>query len=148
MTLPEFSVRQRVLVNVLFVVCILAGACAAFPRIPIEFYPDVTLNGAVVTTIWTGASAEEVERLVTQRIEEEIGQVTDIQEMRSTSLANQSSILIDFDENLDDQGYESALNDLRAALDRVQNLPEDVEEPYLYEIIARAPAVEIGRAHV
>ena len=118
MTLPEFSLRQTVLVNVLFVVCLLGGL-AAFDRIPVEYYPDVSLNAVAIGTVWPGASAEEVERLVTQRLEEELGVVTDIHEMRSTSQANSSTILIDFDEMLDQSEYESAVNDVRAALDRV-----------------------------
>ena len=147
MTLPEFSLRQTVLVNVLFFVCLLGGI-AAFTRIPIEYYPDVTLNQAVITTIWMGASAEEVERLVSQKLEEELSEVTDIDEMRSTSQADMSTIMIDFDEMLDQQEYESALNDVRAALDRVQDLPADAEEPYLLEIIADVPVVSIALVDV
>ncbi len=143
MTLPEFSIRQNVLVNVLFFVCILGGL-AAFSRIPVEYYPDVTLNAVSITTVWPGASAEEVERLVTQKIEEELAEVTDIAEMQSTSQADRSGILIDLDEMLDDAEYESAVNDIRAALDRVDDLPDDAEEPYLYEIIAQAPVASIA----
>ena len=138
MTLPEFSLRQTVLVNVLFFVCLIGGI-AAFSRIPVEYHPDVALNSVGIATVWPGASAEEVERLVTQKLEEELSAVTDIDEMRSTSQADSSTILIDFDEMLDEAEYESAVNDVRAALDRVDDLPADAEEPYLYEIVATAP---------
>jgi len=143
MTLPEFSVRQAVLVNILFFVC-LFGGIAAYGRIPIEYFPDVTLNEVGINTVWTGASAEELERLVTQRIEEEVATVADVAEIRSTSQADLSTILVQFDELLDETEYESAVNDVRAALDRVRDLPEDAEEPFLYEIIARAPAVALA----
>ena len=89
-TLPEFSVKQNVLVNILFFVCMFAGI-AAYTRTPIEFYPDVTLNQVGISTIWIGASADEVERLVTQRIEDELATVSDISELRSTSQADQST---------------------------------------------------------
>ncbi|MFP6629013.1 MAG: efflux RND transporter permease subunit [Myxococcota bacterium] len=143
MTLPEFSLRQTVLVNVLFFVCLIGGI-AAFSRIPVEYHPDVALNAVGIATVWSGASAEEVERLVTQKLEEELSAVTDIDEMRSTSQADSSTILIDFDEMLDEAEYESAVNDVRAALDRVDDLPADAEEPYLYEIVATAPVVSIA----
>jgi multidrug efflux pump subunit AcrB len=142
-TLPEFSLRQTVFVNVLFVVCVLGGV-AAFTRIPVEYYPDVTLNAVSISTVWPGASAEEVERLVTQKLEDELSAVTDIQEMRSTSRADSSTILIDLDEMLDESEYESAVNDVRAALDRVDDLPADAEEPYLREIVAQAPVASIA----
>jgi HAE1 family hydrophobic/amphiphilic exporter-1 len=125
---------------VLFFVCLLGGL-AAFARIPVEYYPDVTLNSVAVNTVWLGASAEEVERLVTQKLEEELSAVEDIQEMRSVSQADQSEIIIDFEETLDDDEYESAVNDVRAALDRVVDLPVDAEEPFLFELIASAPVI-------
>ena len=134
MTLPEFSVRQTVLVNVLFVVCMVAG-WNALQLTEVEYFHDVTLNQVVVTTLWQGASAEEVERLVTAKLEEELLTVGNIDEMRSASQSNVSMISLDFDETLDTVDYESAVNDVRGALDQVKDLPLDAEEPRLVEII-------------
>ncbi|MFP6565368.1 MAG: efflux RND transporter permease subunit [Myxococcota bacterium] len=132
-SLPRFSVEQNVLVNILFFVCLLGGL-VAFSRIPVEFFPDVNLNQATITTIWTGASAEEIERLVTQKLEEELLSVVDIDKMHSVSQSDVSTIMIDFDEYLGEVAYEAALNDVRAALDRARDLPADAEEPWLTEI--------------
>ena len=63
MSLPRFSVRQTVFVNLLFAILIFAGVLWA-KKIPIDVYPDISFNTAIVTTIWTGASADEMERLV------------------------------------------------------------------------------------
>ena len=46
MTLPEFSVRQTVLVNVLFWVC-LVGGCNALRLTEVEYFHDVTLNSII-----------------------------------------------------------------------------------------------------
>ncbi len=134
MTLPEFSVRQMVLVNVLFVVC-LVGGWNALQLTEVEYYHDVTLNEVIIATRWDGASAEEIERLVTTTIEEKLRTVNDVDEMRSSSQSNVSMIAIDFDETLNQTEYESAVNDVRGALDQVQDLPLDAEEPVLREII-------------
>ena len=144
-SLPRFSVEQNVLVNVLFFVCLLGGL-AAFSRIPVEFFPDVNLNQATITTVWTGASAEEVERLVTQKLEEELLAVADIDKIHSISQTDVSTIMVDFDEYLSEIEYEAALNDIRAALDRVRDLPADTEEPWLTEIKFSeiAPAVMVA----
>ncbi|MEN8180916.1 MAG: efflux RND transporter permease subunit [Myxococcota bacterium] len=145
MSVPGFSIRQTVLVNVLFFVCLLGG-WAALARIPVEYFPNINLNEVVIDTVWSGASAEEVERLVTQKLEDELRGLTDIDEMRSTSQANLSEIVIEFDETLDDVGYQGAVNDVRAALDRVNDLPPDAEEPVLTEIIIGevSPAVMLA----
>ena len=55
MSLPSFSVRQVVLVNLLFAVMMLAGVTVA-RRIPVDVFPDISFNTAVVVTTWTGAS--------------------------------------------------------------------------------------------
>ncbi len=134
MTLPEFSVRQMVLVNVLFVVC-LVGGWNALQLTEVEYFHDVTLNQVVITTLWTGASAEEVERLVTSKIEEELLTVTDVDEIRSSSQSNLSMINIDIEETLSQSEYDSVVNRIRGALDQVEDLPPDAEEPTLREII-------------
>ncbi len=134
MTLPEFSVRQTVLVNVLFVVC-MVGGWNALQLTEVEYFHDVTLNQVVITTQWTGASADEIERLITAKIEEELLTVNNIDEMRSASQSNMSMISLDIDETLDSIEYESAVNDIRGALDQVEDLPPEAEEPQLREII-------------
>jgi HAE1 family hydrophobic/amphiphilic exporter-1 len=144
-SLPRFSVQQTVLVNVLFFVFVLGGL-AAFQRIPVEFFPNINLNSVNIHTTWIGASADEVERLVTQKLEDQLRNITDIDEMYSTSQADQSEIVIDLDETLNEVEYQAALNDIRGALDRADDLPEDADEPYLVEIILGevTPAVMIA----
>ncbi len=133
MSLPRFSIHQAVLVNVLFVVFLLAGY-TAFTRTPVDYFPDISFNATNITTIWTGASADEVERLITTKLEEEIQDVSGIKELRSWSTADSSRITISWDEGLSDIDYESGLNDVRAAIDRVGDLPSDAEEPIVREL--------------
>ena len=133
MNLPEFSVRQVVLVNLVFVILLLAGVFA-WRTIPVEVFPDISFNTAIVTTVWSGASPDEMERLVTRKIEDEVEDVVGIKELTSTSRQSVSSLEIEWDESLSDLEYEAALNELRSALERVQDLPEDAEEPILTEL--------------
>ncbi len=130
--IAEFSVRQTVLVNVLFVVC-MVGGYGALQLTEVEYFHDVTLNEVNIFTLWPGASADEVERLVTTKLEEELQNVSDIDQMRSASQANSSSINIEFDETLDAAEFQAVVNETRGALDRVTDLPPDAEEPVLNE---------------
>ncbi|MGH0029077.1 MAG: efflux RND transporter permease subunit [Myxococcota bacterium] len=133
MSLPAFSVRQVVFVNLSFVIVIVAGLVAS-QRIPIDFYPDISFNTAIVTTVWTGASADEVERLVTTKLEDEIRDVVGIKEMTSFSQADLSDLNVEWDETLSEIEYEAAINELRAAVDRVNDLPAEAEEPVIREL--------------
>lgn len=133
MTLPRFSVRQVVLVNLLFLLLITAGLLAA-SRTPLDLFPDVSFNIAVVVTPWPGASAEDVEKLVTTRLEDEIRQVTGIKKQYSFSTQGISEITIEWEETLSEVEQQAAVNNLRAAIDRVPDMPADAEEPILREI--------------
>ena len=128
MSLPAFSVRQVVMVNLVFLLLMMAGVQVA-RRIPVDFFPDISFNTANVTTIWAGASPEEVERLLTKKLEDEIEDVQGIKELKSTSGHGLSQINVEWDETLSDLEYEAALNDLRAAIDRVDDLPQGAETP-------------------
>jgi len=133
MSLPSFSARQVVLVNLLFLTLMILGILVA-RRIPVDVFPDISFNTAVVTTVWTGASPDEVERLVTTKLEEEIHGIAGIKEMFSFSSQGLSELNVEWDETLSDMAYEAALNDLRAAIERVDDLPEDAETPVLTEL--------------
>jgi len=130
---PRFSVRQVVLVNLLFVVLMLAGLLVA-GRLPVDVFPDISFNSAIVTTIWPGASADEVERIVTRKIEDEIRDVPGIKTWFSFSSDSASAIEIEWDETLSKVEQQASVNDLRAAIDRVADLPEDAEETVLREL--------------
>ncbi|MEE9607569.1 MAG: efflux RND transporter permease subunit, partial [Myxococcota bacterium] len=133
MSLPAFSVRQIVMVNLVFVLLMMAGVQVA-RRIPVDFFPDISFNTANVMTIWAGASPEEVERLLTKKLEDEIEDVQGIKELKSFSSHGLSQINVEWDETLSDLEYEAALNDLRAAIDRVDDLPQGAETPVLTEL--------------
>ncbi len=133
MSLPSFSVRQVVLVNLLFIVLIVAGLLAA-GRTPLDLFPDVSFNQAMVLTAWPGASADDVEKLVTTRLEDEIRQVTGIKKSYSFSSQGFSEINIEWEEDLSEFDQQAAVNALRAAIDRTPDLPADAEEPILREL--------------
>jgi len=132
-SLPSFSVRQVVLVNLLFAVLMLTGFMVA-RRIPVDVFPDISFNKAVVITTWTGASPEEMERLVTSKLEDEVDGISGIKELFSFSTQGVSEINIEWEESLSEIEYEAAVNDLRAAIDRVDNLPGDADTPILKEL--------------
>ena len=133
MTLPRFSIRQVVLVNLLFGVLIVAGLLS-LARTPLDLFPDVSFNQAIVFTVWPGASADEMEKLVTTRLEAEVRQVGGIKKWTSFSSHGTSEISVEWDETLSEVEQQAALNDLRGAIDRVADFPAEAEEPFLLEL--------------
>jgi HAE1 family hydrophobic/amphiphilic exporter-1 len=133
MSPPRFAINQVVLVNLAFLVIMLSGIMVA-RKIPVDVFPDISFNSALLITIWPGASADEVERMVTRKIEEEVRDVTGIKEWYSFSSQGVSEINIEWEETLSEIEQQSAVNDLRAAIDRVTELPVDAERTILREL--------------
>jgi len=126
MSLPEFSVKQRVLVNLLFLGLIVAGGLI-FRRTPMEIYPDLTFNESFIFTLYPGASPEEVEAMITRPIEDEISDVPHVDRIVSISRESRSFINVIFDEKVED--INASVNELRAEVAKVTGLPKDATEP-------------------
>lgn len=120
--------RQRILLNLLFVL-LLVGGVLAYRSIPVDVYPDVPFNEATVTTVWPGATAKEVELLVTQKIEDELLTLQDVSKLRSRSTRTRSLINVKFDERLTPSQFTDRLHDVRAAVARLNDLPSEAERP-------------------
>jgi len=132
-SVARFSVRQVVFVNLLFVILMLAGIMVS-RQLPIDVFPDISFNSALMTTLWPGASPGEMERLVTSKIEEEIDDTVGIKEWFSFSSQSASVIQVLWDESLSQTEQRASLNALRGALDRVDDLPEEAEQTILTEL--------------
>ena len=94
----EYALRHRPIVLVVIAIFIFAGV-AAFRELPIEAYPDVTNIQVQLITLFPGHAAEEVERLVTVPIENEMNGVPERTSMRSISLFGLSVVTIVFEDS-------------------------------------------------
>ena len=118
------SIRNRALVNALVIVIIALGVHALI-TMPRELNPRVSFNWAFIVTFYPGASPEEVQRLITIPIEDEVISVKDIDVVMSESEPGKSFIWIKF-EQISDADFQRRLEDVRAQVARVK-LPDDVD---------------------
>jgi len=132
MKLARLSVNNPVTVNTIMVTVIILGLLS-LSRLPREYLPDLTFNIALVLTNYPGTAPEEVEKLITNPIEEKIKNVDNINYIISTSGEGQSAILIRFDEMSDDD-FKIILQDLRAAVNEVRDLPEEADDTRIASI--------------
>ena len=101
----RYVLKQSVLVNLLFVLSMAVGFFALFD-LPVERYPNVHMGKVVITTLFPGASPEEVEALVTHEIEEALDDLESVEFIQSTSYRERSSITVKF---IDDTDYDKLL---------------------------------------
>lgn len=135
-----FSIRNALLVNLLLAVILIAGVLA-WQAMPREMFPVVETDKVRITTLYEGASPEEVERQVTIPIEEAFDGMADIDSLTSTSSEGRSIILIDLKPGTDVDNF---VRDADATLDRVTDLPELREKPELTRLQTRFPVISVA----
>ena len=96
----SWALRRRVIVVALLVILIASGI-NAFLRLPVEAYPDVTNVQVQIITLFPGHAAEEVERLVTIPVENEMTGIPRRASMRSISIFGLSVVTIVFEDDAD-----------------------------------------------
>ncbi len=125
MSIPKMSVNNPVLANLLMII-IIAFGLYAWINLPRELTPEIALQSATVTTLYPGASPEEVEKLVTAPIEDAIEEnVSKINLLFSNSSEGRSVISVDFEE-LSDRDFDKELENLRTAVEQVNELPSEI----------------------
>jgi multidrug efflux pump subunit AcrB len=122
------------LVNILFAVVLVMGSMSFF-ELPREQDPEINFNWVMVTTVLPGASAEDVEELVTGPLEDAMRNVQDIRWVISSSRESSSSILVRF-RDLTESMFDKRINDVRREVQNKANdeLPEDATDPYILEV--------------
>src|SRR5258706_16255987 len=98
--LVAFALHQR-FITLALAALLTAGGLVSFSRLPIEAYPDVADVQVDVITIWPGRAAEEVERLITIPLENELNGIAKITFMRSISNFGLSNIHVLFADGTD-----------------------------------------------
>ena len=140
--LAEWSVRNSLLVNLLTVFIFIAGGIAVW-EMRREAFPNISLDIVQVTTKYPGATASQVEKLITTPIEKELKEVDDIKEMVSVSTEGYSAVFLTIEP--DAENKDRVVNDIQRAVDRAEDLPADLEDkPIVEELTARLRAMAEG----
>src|SRR5919205_512382 len=123
--LAEICIRRPVFAAMIVLSLVVVGAASYF-NLGVDRFPSVDLPTVSVRTQLPGASAEEVETLVAQPIEEAVNTVEGIDELRSVSGPGVSVIIATFKL---DRNLETAAQDVRDRVTTVINqLPEDARQ--------------------
>ena len=142
MKITNAAIKHRTTIVVLTVLLSLGGLYS-YLTLPKESNPSIEVPYIVVTTIYPGASPDDIESLITQPIEQEVQVINGIKEIRSTSSEGVSSIVIEFNP---DVSIDEAFAKVRDKVDVARvDLPGDVEEPLVSEIdFSQFPVMSIN----
>ncbi len=126
------SVDNRTSVIILTLIVVIMGVYS-YITIPKESFPEVVIPTIYVGTAYPGNSPIDMENLITRPIEKEIKSISGIKDIKSTSVQDYSSIVVEFNPEVD---INKALQDVKDAVDKSKSdLPTDLDtDPNVQDI--------------
>ncbi|MEO0443095.1 MAG: efflux RND transporter permease subunit [Pseudomonadota bacterium] len=125
--------QNDVLANLAFLLVIIIGLLS-YLSMPRQQDPEVNFNWIQIVTAMPGAAAEDIERRVTNPLEDAINNITDIRFSLSQSRDNLSLIVIRFND-LSPREFDKRVADLRREIQNKESqLPDAAETPFILEI--------------
>ena len=97
--LSSWAINNKTIIYVLMTIFLFSGI-TAYKTMPRELFPEINSSNIFVTTIFPGNNAEEIEKLITDPLEQEIKGVIGLIEIESTSSEGISIINIEFDDDI------------------------------------------------
>jgi HAE1 family hydrophobic/amphiphilic exporter-1 len=126
MKLIDFSIRRKVTIA-MFTIGIILFGFVSLSRLKINLLPELSYPTLTVRTEFKGAAPAEVENLISKPIEEALGVVKNVQQVRSISRSGQSDVTLEFAWGTD---MDFASIDVREKIDALQ-LPLEAERPVI-----------------
>jgi HAE1 family hydrophobic/amphiphilic exporter-1 len=129
--LAEVCIRRPVFATMIVMALVVVGTASYF-RLGVDRFPSVELPTVSVRTELPGASVEEMETQVTQKVEEAVNTVQGITELRSLTGPGTSNVIVTFALS---RPIDTAAQDVREKVAIAQrNLPRDVRAPIISKL--------------
>ncbi|MFH2007633.1 MAG: efflux RND transporter permease subunit [bacterium] len=141
MSIVKTSIKQPVLVNLLFAIVLVAGFFYGSTMTK-ELFPDVEPPGLYVQTFYPGISAREMEKLVTRPIEDAVSDVKGLAHVYSTSADSISFLWLELDPDAD---IDKAVLDVQSRVNEIRReLPPDIESPVVRPGQMLLPVIQVA----
>lgn len=126
------TVLKRPVTTLMVILCLLVFGLTSVLSSKLELIPPMDMPMLVVSTVYPGASPEDVDELVSQPIEDETGTLSGVKGVTSVSNENYSIVLLEYEYGID---INDAYDDLKKKMDVIQTqLPDDVQDPVIMEM--------------
>jgi HAE1 family hydrophobic/amphiphilic exporter-1 len=136
--LAEICVRRPVFATMLILSITVVGVFS-FNALGVDLFPKIDLPTITVTVVNPGASPQEIETEITDKVEGAVNTISGIDELRSTSLEGVSQVFINF---VLEKNADVAAQEVRNKVDLIVNdLPETAEQPIVEKLDTDATPV-------
>jgi hydrophobe/amphiphile efflux-1 (HAE1) family protein len=129
--LAEICVRRPVFATVLSLTILVVGS-VFYTKLGVDQFPKVDFPAVIVVTRLPGASPEDVEREISEKIEGAVNTISSIDELRSESTEGVSRVIIQFFIEKDVDVATQEVRDRVAAV--LPDMPRDIEQPVINKL--------------
>jgi HAE1 family hydrophobic/amphiphilic exporter-1 len=137
----RWTVQNMPAMNTLVAAVLLLGAFC-FYAMRREVFPEFELEIVLVTVPYPGATPEEVEEGICQKVEEACRSVAGIKKLTSVAQESSGFCVFELEPTVDD--VQKIVAEIRSAVDRIPSFPELIEDPKVEQITLRQPAIRVG----
>ena len=141
MSLPRFSVRNPILVNLLMCVILLCGSLCALTMTR-EMFPESRPEKLLITTIYPGVSPQEIEKALTIKIEEAVRDVEGVDQIDSTVIESMSVSKLTLVAGL--RNVDRVLQEVKSEIDAIDDLPEDAQKTTVTKLEPKLPVIAVA----
>jgi multidrug efflux pump subunit AcrB len=126
----EFFARHPTASNLLLLFLSLLGL-SALPGLQRETFPDFAAEEVQIQVIYPGASAEDVEEAICQRLEDAVDGINDVEEMRCLAREGIATAVVEMVEGGDLPRF---MDDVKSEVEAIDSFPEQIEIPIITEL--------------
>jgi len=138
MVLSDTALRRPIATSTVVFALMIIGLFTLH-RIGIDYFPRIDFPYITIHTVYPGAGPQEVETLISKKIEDAVSEVDGIKYIRSVSMENVSQAFIEFELGTD---IDFAAIDVREKIDTIiSDLPDDAEDPVILKVDVNAQPV-------
>lgn len=130
MSIIKYSVNNPLIVNLLMAAIMIVGTISLI-EMPRELQPKVSFNWAFIIVPFPGVGAEEVEKLVTIPIEDEVADIDDIRTISTESNEGGMFMMAQF-RDISDATFKERMREIESKVNRIE-LPEGTLDPIFNE---------------
>ncbi len=130
--LTNLSLKNKTTIFILTFLLTIFGL-VSYKSMPKSLYPDIVMPTIMVQTVYPGNSPADIENLITRPIEKELKSIKGIKKLTSSSLQDNSSIIVEFNTDIE---LKTALQDVKDGVDKAKgDLPSDLDlDPIVMDI--------------
>ena len=141
MSIPAFSVRNNVLVNMLMLVVLFSGLAFAF-TLTREMFPESRPDKLTIMAFHPGVQPEELEKAITIKVEEAVRDVEGVEKVDSQVSEGLSITILTLLNEV--KNADVVLQEIKNEIDALEDLPDDLEKITVNKVLPRLPVISIA----